>query len=188
MTKLRATGPAIICAALISAAIPSALAEQTGDTRISRPSASMEGLSRPGIGAGPYRNGITLRRLPDNPAPCGPRQNHLFINRPCFPRTTGNDGDTDPNTDSGNTNTGNTNHTGDNKGGGPVIVLGGAPYNLDNNGPSGNHSPNSGDNPPPHDDTKLPDHFEPTPEPTYMVATGLMFAAVWVLARKKRTA
>jgi hypothetical protein len=113
----------------------------------------------------------------------------LFVNRPCFPRTTGNDADTDTHTnpDSSNTNTGNNDHTGD-KGGGPVIVLGGTPYHLDNDGPSGNYSPNSDDNPPPHNDTKFPDHFEPTPEPTYVVATGLMFAAVWVFARKRRTA
>jgi hypothetical protein len=196
MTNLRAKKPDLIRVALLLAAISSVqaappIARDAVNTDHSSSSALMArpaGLSRPGAGAGPYRSGIGLRQFIKDPAPCGPKQIHLFVNRPCTPRTGGDN--TDTNTDhAGDNQTGSkdsdSNHTG-NKGGGPVIVLGGSPYHLDDNGPSGDR-PNTGDNPP-HGDTKLPDHFEPTPEPTYMLVTGMAFAAVWLLGRKRRAA
>ena len=193
MTKLRATKSGVTCGALLLAAISSVqaagpVANETSHTGPSTSSALMEhqeGLSRPG--AGPYRSGIGLRQLTKDPAPCGPKQIHLFVNRPCTPRTGGNDGHTD--TDhTGETRTGSndsgSHHDGN---GGPVIVLGGAPYHLDDDAPSGDHPPNPGGNLPPHGNN-LPDHFLPTPEPGYMVVTGMAFAAVWLLGRKRRTA
>lgn len=126
-----------------------------------------------------------------DPPPCGPKQIHLFVNRPCTPKTGGDN----TGANSGQTNTGQNGgndsgdkHTGNNNGGGgPVVVLGGTPYNLDDTGPSSNNSPNSGNNAP-YCDPKLPGHIDPTPEPTYMVVTGLAFAAVWIVGRKRRTA
>jgi hypothetical protein len=131
------------------------------------------GMSRPGIGAGPYRSGITLRRFTNDQSPCGPKHNHLFVNRPCYGRNNADDNKDDDT---------------DKKGGGPVIVLGGSPYNLNDKGPSGDNAPHSGDNPPPPGGPQLPNHFEATPEPTYMALTGLVFAAVFTLARKRRVA
>ena len=192
MTKLRATKSGVTCGALLLAAISSVqaagpVANETSHTGPSTSSALMEhqeGLSRPG--AGPYRSGIGLRQLTKDPAPCGPKQIHLFVNRPCVPGKGGSDPETNTDHTSGNqtgSNDSGSNHTG-NGGSGPVIVLGGSPYHLDDNGPSGDH-PNTGDNPPPHGDIKLPDHFQATPEPTYIVVTGIAFAAVWF---KRRTA
>jgi hypothetical protein len=193
MTRISRKGLDVIHAGLsllLLAAIPSAHAAQisagvTGDTGLAKSSASMEqrvGLSRPGIGAGPYRSGITFRRLPNDPSPCGPKQYHLFINRPCFGRTTPGSDSPDDN------NKPDTSDTHDKGSGGPVIVLGGSPYSLDTNEPSGNYPPGSGDDPPAPGGPHLPDHFEPTPEPTYMALTGLVFAGVWTLARRRRTA
>jgi hypothetical protein len=202
MTNLRASKPDFIRVALLLAAISSLQAERpvadaTSNTGHSSSLALMEGpagLSRPG--AGPYRSGISLRQFIKDPAPCGPKQIHLFVNRPCTPRTGGDNTNTNtehtgdsqtgtPGDSQTGTNDSSSSHTGNNSGG-PVIVLGGSPYHLNDNPPSGDHpNPDGG---PPHGDTKLPDHFEPTPEPTYMVVTGMAFAAVWLLGRKRRTA
>ncbi len=169
---MNARGLDVICVALLLAAIPSVYADQTENAGLSAPMEQRVGSSRPGIGAGPYRSGISLRRLPDDPAPCGPKQIHLFVNRPCVGKT-------------GVQNNGGGEH--DKGNGGPVIVLGGSPYNLGDNGPSGdNDDPhNHNGNPPIPDGPNLPGHFAQTPEPGYMAITGLAFAAVWVLARKR---
>jgi hypothetical protein len=176
MTRIRAKGLNTLRAALLLAALASV---HTTQIRAEQPRI---GLSRPGIGAGPYRSG--LRRLPNDPTLCGPRQNHLFVNRPCFARTSDPPEDSHPPDYNNKPDNGGAH----NNGGGPVIVLGGSPYHLDNHGPSGDGPPNHDDDPPPPGGPHLPDHLEPTPEPTYMAVTGLAFAAVWMLARKKRTA
>jgi hypothetical protein len=127
---------------------------------------------------------MTLRRLPNDPSLCGPRQSHLFVNRPCLAQNTG-DNQPDEN-QSGNNNgpDNNDNH----KGGGPVLVLGGSPYHVDNNGPSGDDHPKHGDYPQVGSDPQLCDPPVATPEPTYVGVTGLAFVGIWMLARKRRTA
>jgi len=179
MTRARARGLDVVWVALFMVAISSMHAAEI-EPRV--------GLSRPAAGAGPYRNGLKLHNLLNDSAPCGPRQNHLFVNRPCFPRTGGGDTNNNQtgNSLTGNNQTGNT-HAGDN-GGGPVIVLGGSPYHLDDHGLPGDDPTNPGGNSQIQSATKVPDHFAPTPEPTYLAVTGAMFAAVWMLARKRRSA
>lgn len=182
MKRLRATGSGVVRIALLLGVIASLNVAQANS---SGPTDTRVGLLRPAAGIG-------LRTMQKNPPPCGPKQIHLFVNRPCTPKTGGDD----TGTNNGQTNTGQTGgndsgdkHTGNNNsGGGPVVVLGGSPYNLDDNGSSGNGSPNSDNNPPVHNDIQLPAHIDPTPEPTYMVVTGLAFAAVWIVGRKRRTA
>ena len=193
MTTKNAHGLNLIRMALVLAALPSAhagviRAEQTNNGAGPAESwASMQqriGLSRPGIGAGPFRSGIGLRRLPNDPSLCGSRQGHLFVNRPCVARNTGDNGQPDDNDAPGNNNPtdGTGNH---NNGGGPLNISGASPYNVDNHRPSGDDRPN-------HSSdafvAKAPDVFVPAPEPGYAGVAGLALVGIWMLARKRRPA
>ena len=108
----------------------------------------------------------------------------MFVNRPCFARNTGDDGQPEDNNTPGNDNPsdGNTNH---NNGVGPINTSGASPYNVDNHRPSGDDHPNHVSYPLV---AKAPDVFVPAPEPGYMGVTVLALAAVWMSARKRRTA
>src|SRR6185437_1163021 len=153
MTRMNGHGLNTVLIALVLTTLPSAHAEvirteQTNNGAGPAESwASMEqriGLSRPGIGAGPFRSGITLRRLPNDPSLCGPRQSHLFVNRPCLARNTGDDDQPGDNYTPGNNSPtdGGANHS---NGGPPVNIPGASPYNVDNHRPSGDDHPNHGD-------------------------------------------
>jgi hypothetical protein len=149
--------------AILALALPAIGAAQPGDNDTPHPTRAS--------------NRAIFRRFPSAPLPCGTSQNHTVQRRPCSSQQSG----------------GNDTHQ---QGDGGELVLGGTTWPFNPSQQSGNDGPPN----PNHDDSPKDNHaptntfgpstppgnFEPTPEPTYVVLTGIAFTGLALFARKTR--